>query len=80
MRYTPKPVILEAVLLDSIKTALAFLEFGEFSVLQRDGIYIVLPDKTTIFAPFHECYLIRSDNGLDIMDKDEFETNYQEAR
>lgn len=79
MRYTAKAIQIEAILLDSTSTAMKFLKMGEFSVIQRDGLYI-LTAQGTVFAPIGECYLIRWPHGVDIMDKDEFEAHYEEAK
>lgn len=79
MRYTAKPIIVEAVLLDCQQTGLNFLKCGEFSAILADGSFYIVVPGGTILAPLGDCYLIRWPNGVDIMDRTEFETMYEEA-
>lgn len=83
MRYRPRPVQpmqIEAVFLDDMTTLLEFLQVGEFSTISREGAYLVLEDRTTIYVEFGTSYLIRWPHGLDVMSKDDFESTWEEAR
>lgn len=79
VKYTPRPLVIEAVFLDTVETGLNFLQYGEFTAILRSGFHVHTP-LGIMHAPLEECYLIRWDHGIDIMDKTEFEKMYQEAQ
>lgn len=76
MRYVLRPTLVDAVFLDSLPAALSFLRTGEFTVLSSTGL-MVLVGGGTIHAPIGECYLVRSEGGLDVMDRAVFESLYE---
>lgn len=77
MRYVPREHTVEALFLDRTASIFGFLEPGEYTAINRHGVFVLTP-MGSVFAPVGECYLVRWPTGIDVMDAATFEAQYQE--
>jgi hypothetical protein len=76
--YVAKPRPLEACKFDSVEAALTWLQPGEFSVVQKDAIYIEVGSPAShLRVPVDGSrYVIRAEFGLLVAETEAFEDEY----
>lgn len=76
MLYVEKPQPVEAVFLDSIQTALEFLNTGEFVLIASDSITLRHGSGELLRAQVGKDYILRTDDGVEPVAKEVFENSF----